>query len=53
MMTEEAREAQRAYKREWIKKNPEKKKAQNERYWARKAEKLKAEKLAAVEAAAE
>ncbi len=52
-MTEEAREAQRAYHREWRRKNPEKKKAQNERYWARKAEKLRQEKEAAAEAAAE
>ncbi len=52
-MTDEAREAQRAYNREWRRKNPEKKKAQNERYWARKAEKLRQEKEAAAEAAAE
>ena len=33
-----AAEARRAYKREWNKKNPEKVKAANERYWAKKAE---------------
>ena len=52
MMTEEAREAQRAYARDWIKRNPEKKRGQNERYWARKAEKMRQEKEAAAEAAA-
>jgi len=36
-MTEQAREARRAYKREWNHKNPEKVKAAQERYWNRKA----------------
>ncbi len=36
-MTEAAKAARRAYQREWARKNPEKIKAQQERYWARKA----------------
>lgn len=37
MMTEEAKAAHAAYKREWRKRNKEKVKAANERYWERKA----------------
>lgn len=37
-MTEQAMEARRAYKREWAKRNPDKVKAMQERYWQRKAE---------------
>ena len=40
MMNEKAAEARRAYKREWARRNPDKVKAQQERYWARKAEAL-------------
>lgn len=36
-MTEEAKAARRAYKREWARKKPDKVKAQAERYWAKKA----------------
>lgn len=36
-MDEKALEARRAYKREWQRNNPEKVKAQQERYWAKKA----------------
>jgi hypothetical protein len=36
-MTEEAKEARRAYKREWARKNPDKVRAQAERYWTRKS----------------
>lgn len=36
-MNEHAREARRAYKREWAKKNPDKIRAQQERYWSKKA----------------
>lgn len=36
-MTEAALEARRAYKREWARKNKDKVKAQQERYWKRKA----------------
>ena len=34
---EEIRAAQRAYKKEWRRKNPDKVKASNERYWLKKA----------------
>jgi len=37
-LTGKALEARRAYKREWARKNRDKVKAQQERYWARKAE---------------
>ncbi len=47
-MTEKALAARREYKRQWAKKNPDKVKAQQERYWAKKAQ--KAEELAAAEA---
>lgn len=36
-MNEQAAAARRAYKREWAAKNPDKVKAQQERYWAKKA----------------
>ena len=36
-MNERAREARRAYKREWNRRNPDKVKAAQERYWIRKA----------------
>ena len=38
-MTEAAREARKAYKREWNRRNREKVKAAQDRYWERKAEK--------------
>lgn len=41
-MTEEARAARNAYKREWAKKNPDKVKAIQDRYWTRRAAKLRA-----------
>ena len=37
-MTDQAREARRAYKREWNRKNKDKVKAAQERYWDRKAQ---------------
>ena len=37
VMSEEARAAYRAYKREWNRKNRDKVKAANMRYWERKA----------------
>lgn len=46
MMNEQAAAARRAYKREWARNNRDKVKAQQERYWARKA----AEAAAAAEA---
>ena len=36
-MTEEAKQARLAYRREWQKKNRDKVKAYNERYWEKKA----------------
>lgn len=37
-MTDKAKEARRAYKRKWAKENPDKIRAQQERYWNKKAE---------------
>lgn len=37
-MTEQAREARRAYKRAWNQRNKDKVRAAQERYWNRKAE---------------
>ena len=37
-MTDKAKEARRAYKREWNRRNPDKVKAAQERYWNRKAQ---------------
>ncbi len=42
-MTEEARAARNAYRREYRRKNPDKIKAQQERYWTKKARKEAAE----------
>lgn len=39
-MTEEAKQAKREYAREWRKKNKDKIKAAQERYWNKKAKKL-------------
>ncbi len=36
-MNEQAAEARRAYKRKWARENRDKVKAQQERYWTRKA----------------
>ncbi len=36
-MTEEAKAKRREYKRQWAQQNPDKIKAQQERYWERKA----------------
>lgn len=36
-MTDKAKEARRAYKRAWAKRNPDKVKAAQERYWTKKA----------------
>lgn len=40
VMTEQALAARRAYKRQWAKNNPDKIKAQQERFWAKKAAKM-------------
>jgi len=37
MMTDAAVKARNEYRREWRKKNPDKVKAMNDRYWAKKA----------------
>lgn len=37
-MTEAAKEARRAYKRQWARDNPEKIRAQQDRYWSKRAE---------------
>ncbi len=41
-LAEAAKEAERAYHREWRKNNPEKVKANRKRYWEKKAAALKA-----------
>lgn len=53
-MTDKAKEARRAYKRNWAKANPEKVKAQQNRYWERVAEKeaARSEQAAATQSAA-
>lgn len=45
-MDEKAKEARRAYKREWNRKNRDKVKAAQERYWNRKAQEAAAENTA-------
>lgn len=42
-MNVSARDARRAYLREWRRKNPDKVRAATERYWERRAAKLSAE----------
>ena len=37
-MTDAAKEARRAYKRKWARENPDKIRAQQERYWNKRAE---------------
>ena len=47
-MTDKAKEARRQYKREWNRRNPDKVKAAQERYWNKKAEQTEAaERMAA------
>ena len=45
-MSEAARKAQNEYLREWRKRNPDKARAINRRYWQRRAERLAKEKEA-------
>lgn len=45
-LQELAREAQREYHREWRRKNPDKIREKNARYWRRRAEKMAAGKEA-------
>lgn len=42
-MTKEAAEARREYKRQWAKRNPEKIRAQQARYWSKRAAAQKAQ----------
>lgn len=42
-LSNKAKEAQRAYLREWRRKNPEKVRENNRRYWERKAEQMAAQ----------
>ncbi len=51
-MNEEARKARNAWRREWAKKNPDKVKEYNERYWSKKAAEMKAAEEAAAQASA-
>ena len=44
-MSEAAREARNAYKRKWARENPEKVRAQQERYWNKKALQAEAAQL--------
>ena len=39
-LSQEAKEARNAYYREWRKKNPEKMKRYQEKYWKKKAQKM-------------
>ena len=52
-MDKAAAEARRAYKREWAKSNPDKIKAQQERYWTKKAAEAAAREATAPEPAEE
>jgi hypothetical protein len=47
MMDEKAREARRIYKREWARRNQDKVKAANLRFWTKQAERLEKQKAAA------
>lgn len=42
-MDERAKEARRAYRRAWAKKNPDKVRAQQERYWTKRAKETEPE----------
>jgi len=45
-MTEDALKTRSEYYREWRKKNPDKVRASQERYWLRKAEQIRAREMA-------
>ena len=47
MMTEAAKEARRAYKREWSKNHRENIQAAQERYWLKKADEIRQKQSAA------
>ena len=42
-MTQEAKKARAAYAREWRRKNPDKQRANQQRYWERKAAEMRQE----------
>lgn len=44
-LSKQAKDAQRAYLREWRRKNPEKVRENNRRYWERKAAQLEQEQI--------
>ena len=46
-MTDEARAARNAYRREWAKKNPDKIRAQQERHWEKVAREKETQRAAA------
>ena len=48
-MTEEAKEARRAYKREWQRKNPDKVRAYQEKHWEKVAAQKNAERVARIQ----
>lgn len=48
-LSEEARKARNAYFREWRKKNPEKVKQANEKYWEKKAQEMQEQEEAEAE----
>ena len=52
-MTDAAKAARRAYKRKWAKENPDKIRAQQERYWNKRAEADAAEQAAPINKALE
>lgn len=52
-MNEQAAEARRAYKRQWARNNPDKVKAQQERYWTKKAAEIAEQQEPAFTAAPE
>ena len=52
-MTQEAREARKAYKREWAKKHPDKIRQYQETFWNKKAQEAAAAAKANTETAAE
>ena len=52
-MTDAAKAARRAYKRKWAKENPDKIRAQQERYWSKRAEADAAEQAAPINKALE
>ncbi len=52
-MTEEAKKARAEYRKEWQRKNKDKVKAYNERYWEKKAASMKAAKAQQPEPAPE